>query len=191
MDNHVDVSRKPRIIFDGTFTGDFATSNGTTTLGLGSSGSVFPGGAPTSVTVNGSNDDVAMSLPFDRYGAGMTLFSIIVPSNGTVRFAWQYQTSDLGGAGFDFGGYILNSTYTDLSSGSGANLQSGIAQLDVNLGDYFAFYVDPTDSWGGAASLTICTAPNSGVATAIPEPTSFVLAGTALLRLFLLTARVR
>jgi len=183
------LSSRAAVIFDGTFSGGFVTSNWTVGIGPNSNGSVYTGGAPASIEVIGSNDDSAAPLPFDRYGTGMTLFSIVMPSSGTVRFAWDYRTNDSFGPSADYGGYVLNSTYVDLSSASGANMQSGVAELEVIMGDYFAFYVDPTDNWGGAAFLTISTAPPKGIAATVPEPSTYALAGTALLGLFCLRRR--
>lgn len=171
------------VIFDGTFTGDFATANWSLVLGPSSNGGVYTGGAPASITVDGSNDDGNM-LPPDRYGDGLTTYRITIPSSGTVRFSWQYQTVDTN-ASYDIAGFVLNGAYSDLSSAVGATSQSGVAQFDVIAGDVFGFFVDPIDNTGGAASLTISQAPLE----AIPEPSTFGLLGAALAALCLLRSR--
>ena len=46
----------------------------------------------------------------------------------------------------------------NLSSATG-NTQRGLAQVDLNAGDTFGFYIDPTDNMFGGAELTISEIP--------------------------------
>ena len=83
-----------------------------------------------------------------------------MPRSGTALFRWDYQTFDLDGPPWDVAGYILNGTFYQLSSDFGSDMQWGLAQVNVNAGDTFGFYIDAGDNKYGGAELTIRKFPN-------------------------------
>jgi hypothetical protein len=158
------------------FSGPFAPPSWQTFAGSTSTGTVDTSGAPAAILLVGSNNPGAGD-PFVRYtGDGMLLFTILAPYSGTVSFDWDFLNTDTDD-GFDFGGFYLNGTFTDLSSGLSGN-ESGSAQFFVTSGT-FGFYVDPTDNTFGGGNLTIS---NFEFAT-IPEPGTMGLIGTSLILL--------
>jgi hypothetical protein len=154
-------------LFTGDFSGAFAPGNWTTTSGPDSNGLVDISGAPVAVTLVGSDNDAADS-PGVRFGAGLMTYTIVAPSDGTVSFYWRFVNTDEDG--YDFGGYVLNGVYVDLSSGAGYATETGFAQFDVVTGDTFGFFVDPTDNCCGNGLLTI-----SELSMGVPEPGTAVL----------------
>jgi hypothetical protein len=152
------------------FSGPYAPANWTTTLN-NSNGSVDTTGAPTSITILGS--DNGSGLPGD------TDFTIPVPASGTISFDWDYLTNDSGGPFFDVFGYLLNGTFVQLTDDLGGLSQSGTTSVPVNAGDVFGFRVNSFDNDFGPAQATISNFDGPGATNgpAIPEPTSLALFG--------------
>lgn len=141
------------------FSGVYIPGNWTTSQG-GGNGSVDTSGAPTSITITGSD------FPGDPDELNaMTSFTIVAAGSGTVMFDWDYQTNDIDGPGLDQAGYLLNGIRHQFSNDSGANSQNSSASFDVIAGNTFGFYIDSFDSKLGAASLTI-----SSFSAPVPEP---------------------
>jgi hypothetical protein len=100
----------------------FEAAGGTTTLWDIS-------GAPSSVILKNYNN---WAQSFDQ-------MAITAKTSGTVAFSWNY-VLDAGAPPANFpAGYLVNGTFTQLSSNSGAVNQNGTTSFTVNAGDTFAF----------------------------------------------------
>jgi MYXO-CTERM domain-containing protein len=129
-------------------------------------------GSYPAFTITGAND-----------GAGETTSFYLQTEDHfeTIQFNWFYVTADTGGGVFDPAGYILNGVETqlslDLDPGIGSN---GSAQVTLQPGDVFGFYVYTQDAMFGAGVLGINQEPPAPPPPpAIPEPqnAALVLAG--------------
>jgi hypothetical protein len=145
------------------FQGPYAPVNWTLTTN-GGNGSVDTSGAPTSITLVGS----------DAGTGNFTDFTTLAVGDGLFSFSWDYETSDLGGPGEDPFGYLLEGNYTQLSDNGGALVQSGSASFSVLAGQTFGFRVVTSDGLWGPAQSTISSfeAPSA----AIPEPGTWAAA---------------
>lgn len=116
-----------------------------------------------SLTLTGGNDGSG--------NPGSTTFLILAAASGLWTFDWSYSTLDF--AGFDRGGYSINSVFTLLGDFDGA---SGSISLSLNAGDLFGFRMETDDNTGEPGVLTISNfeAPGGGGAP-IPEPSSWLL----------------
>jgi hypothetical protein len=85
-------------------------------------------------------------------GAGSTNLTVPVTEGVTVSFDWDYTTTDI--PGFDSFGYLLNGTYTQLTSNAVGN-QSGSNSVTLSAGDVFGFRVLSDDNFGGAGQVLI------------------------------------
>jgi hypothetical protein len=85
-------------------------------------------------------------------GAGSTNLTVPVTEGVTVSFDWDYTTTDI--PGFDSFGYLLNGTYTQLTSNAVGN-QSGSDSVTLSAGDVFGFRVLSDDNFGGAGQVLI------------------------------------
>ena len=150
------------------FEGPYAPANWTLTTN-GGDGSVVTLGAPTSITLIGSDTGSFNPISTD--------FTTLAAGDGLVSFSWNYVTSDPGdgvrpGPFWDRFGYLLGGSFTQLSDNSGASSQSGIASFSVVAGQTFGFRVFSVDDFGGRAQSTI----SSFEVAAIPEPGTWAAA---------------
>ncbi len=140
------------------FTGHYQPSLWTVVHINGDAGSVNTGGAPGSITIQGSNN--LSSNPSEiRY-------QNLIPCDGTLSFDWSYSTTDVNTL-WDPMGYYLNGTYHQLTINGGPLSQSGSVSIPVSNGDVFSFSINTLDNYGGA-STTI----NSNFSAPVPGGTA-------------------
>jgi hypothetical protein len=142
------------------FQGPYDPANWTLTPN-GGNGSVDTSGAPTSITLVGSDTGSNIGLRF-------TDFTTLAVGDGLVSFSWDYETFDNGGPGEDPFGYLLEGNYTQLSDNGGAMVQSGSASFSVLAGQTFGFRVVTVDDLWGPAQSTISSFEVGSAA--VPEP---------------------
>ncbi len=126
------------------FSGDFDQSNWTFQTDI-SQGSVNLSGMPDVLELTGGNVDEE----------GDTDYTIIVPQSGELKFSWVFFSTDVDGASFDPGGFVLNDAFTELVDTDGPPSQSGTMSVTVTAGDEFGFRVYTSDGALGAGILTI------------------------------------
>jgi hypothetical protein len=150
------------------FAGDYAPTNWTQSIG--GDGSIDTSGAPASIILRGSNDN---------NGGQNTDFTIAAPSAGTVSFDWNYSTADAPPQ--DVFGYLLNGAFTQLTSDSGSNTQSGSSSFSVLTGDVFGFRQNTVDSKYGRATTIVSNfnGPIAAGPASVPGPLSLFGAGAA------------
>ncbi|MEI6123366.1 MAG: HYR domain-containing protein [Bacteroidota bacterium] len=140
------------------FTGHYQPSLWTVVHINGDAGSVNTGGAPGSITIQGSNN--LSSNPSEiRY-------QNLIPCDGTLSFDWSYSTTDVNPL-WDPMGYYLNGTYHQLTINGGPLSQSGSVSIPVSNGDVFSFCINSVDNYG-SASTTI----NSNFSAPVPGGTA-------------------
>ena len=152
------------------FAGDYAPGNWTQSIG--GDGSIDTSGAPASIVLNGSdNGGITPDANTD--------FTIAAPAAGTVSFNWNYSTAD--DAAYDPFGYLLNGTFTQLTSNIGTRTQSGSASFSVLSGDVFGFRQNSRDSVAGRASTTISNfnGPIAAAPASVPGPLPILGVGAA------------
>ena len=96
-----------------------------------------------------------------------TDFTITSTGAGWISFDWDYSTSDIDGSSFDPFGWLLNGTFTQLSTNGLFGTQSGSELFAINLGDVFGFSAQSSDSALGSATTSV----SSFVAT-VPAPST-------------------
>jgi len=129
------------------FQGPYAPVNWTLTTNEGN-GSVDTSGAPTSITLVGSDTGSDIGLRFTDY-------TTLAVGDRLVSFSWDYETADNGGPGEDPFGYLIEGNYTQLSDNGGGMEQSGSASFSVLAGQTFGFRVVTGDDLWGPAESTI------------------------------------
>jgi len=141
------------------FAGPYAPANWTLTTN-GGDGSVNTAGAPSSITLNGSDSGSNNFINTD--------YTISAAASGPVSFNWNYSTED--SPGFDGFGYLLNGAFTQL-----ADFDSlGSSQFNVANGDIFGFRVFSTDDIFGRGTATI-----SNFSAPVPGPLPLLGVGAA------------
>jgi hypothetical protein len=131
----------------------------------GGNGSVDTSGAPTSITLIGSDTWSGIQI--------FTDYTTLAVGDGLVSFSWDYITFDTAGPTWDPFGYLLGGTFTQLTDNGGGQSQSGSASFSVLAGQTFGFRVVTIDGIYGPAQSTISSfeAP-----AAIPEPGTWAAA---------------
>jgi hypothetical protein len=144
------------------FQGPYAPDNWTLTTN-GGDGSVVTSGAPTSITLIGS----------DAGTGNFTDFTTLAVGAGLVSFSWDYITFDEGPS-FDPFGYLLDGTFTQLTDDGGGSPQSGTASFSVLAGQTFGFRVNSVDGLFGPAQSIISSFEVGSAA--VPEPGTWAAA---------------
>jgi len=103
-------------------------------------------------------------------------------SDTTLSFDWAYAIIDSRGSTFDKAGYVLNNTFTQLSTdgqlGSFNTIQSGSVLISIMANDIFGWYIDSVDSLDGFAALRVTN--YSAAPSAVPVPAALPLMASAL-----------
>jgi hypothetical protein len=144
------------------FQGPYDPANWTLTTN-GGNGSVDTSGAPTSITLIGSDTGSGIQI--------FTDYTTLAVGDGLVSFSWDYITFD-GAPNWDPFGYLLGGTFTQLTDDSGPLSQSGSASFSVLAGQTFGFWVVTVDDVQGRAQSTI----SSFEVAAVPEPGTWAAA---------------
>lgn len=151
------------------FAGDYAPGNWTQSIG--GDGSIDTSGAPSSIILNGANDS--------SNNRANTDFTIAAPTAGTVSFAWNFSTADRDGPYYDPFGYLLGTSFTQLTSDGGGSTQSGFISFSVLTGEVFGFRQYSRDSYGGRASTTISNFNGPTAPASVPGPLPILGVGAA------------
>jgi hypothetical protein len=144
------------------FQGPYDPANWTFST-TGGNGSVDTSGAPTSITLVGSDAGTVAQI--------LTDYTTLAVGDGLVSFSWDYFTFD-GAPVFDPFGYLLDGTFTQLTDNGGAISQSGSASFSVLAGQTFGFRMVTVDDIYGRAQSTI----SSFEVAAVPEPGTWAAA---------------
>ncbi len=129
------------------FSGPYAVANWTLTNSPGANGSVNTAGAPASLILNGSDDEL-------NIGDVTVDYTIITTATGNWSFNWSYTTSD--GPNFDPAGVLVNGVFTQLTNNDGGMMQSGTFNGgSVTSGSTIGFRVRSLDNAAGNGVLTI------------------------------------
>jgi hypothetical protein len=116
---------------------------------------------------SGSLTDSLMSVAGGNGSSGGTTFYYTTASmSGTVSVDWLFNNTDAS-PGYDFIGYIVNGSWTDVSTFS----VSGTISLNVNQGDVYGFGVRTTDGFAGAGFAEFTNF--------VPTPGAFAVLGLA------------
>lgn len=161
------------------FTDGFAPGNWTTTLtGTPPGGGAPPAGATNdgaTLTLSGGDSGTPDLTAFCTAGPCMITYTIATPGpDHHLLFHWEYTSNDGDGPGFDFFGFLVNGTPTQLSANGGPAQQSGDEVVSLDIGSTFGWYIDCTDCVGGNAVAVITNFQ------AAPEPGSLALLGLGL-----------
>jgi hypothetical protein len=126
------------------FTGDYDFANWTAT-------------EPNGGTVTTSGDSLVMLEGPDGVNCNgeSTLFSITIPADGKLVFAWEYTSFDEDGPSFDPFGYNINGTFVQLTDDNGDVDQEGLAAALVSAGDVFSFEQRSSDCMFGQGATTV------------------------------------
>ena len=146
------------------FTGVYAPPNWTQTVQPNGSINAFT--APTSISLTSASDGVDLGQNKN------TDFTIAAPFTGTVSFTWAYTTTDELGPEYDPFGYLLNGNFTQLTSNTGADSQTGSTSFSVIAGQVFGFRQNSLDSLGDPATTTISNfnGPVASGSASVPGP---------------------
>ena len=145
-------------------------------------GTVSFGSAPTSITLEGSDEALAGEA------ASRLEFTIAAPAAGQVSFSWFYVSNDESPS-WDQAGYRLGTGDAELfqlSNDSGDLTQGGTLSFQVAKNQTFGFYITSRDNSGGNATLTI-----TNFMAPIPEPASVAMMSLGLLGVAVVAARRR
>jgi hypothetical protein len=145
------------------FAGPYAPANWTLTTN-GGDGSVNTAGAPSSITLNGSDSGSAGNFINTDY-------TISAAASGPVSFNWNYSSPDPDG-NYDGFGYLLNGTFTQLANNGSQG--PGSSLFNVATGDTFGFRVFTLDDVLGRGTATI-----SNFSAPVPGPLPLLGVGAA------------
>ncbi len=126
-------------------------------------GYVDTSNAPFSVSITGGNNGTRHP--------GDTLYTTTALSSGLFSFDWSYLNQEPT-AMYDFFGFILNETYTQLSNDWGGKSQRGTFSTILTAGDIFGFVVKTEDNIAGAPTVTISNLLLVDNPQSVPEPTA-------------------
>ncbi|MDN5203251.1 T9SS type A sorting domain-containing protein [Fulvivirgaceae bacterium BMA10] len=126
------------------FDGDFEPANWTFST-ENADGSIDLSQIPNAIVITGGNDE----------NEGNTDYTIPITQDGDIKFSWTYFSTDVDGASYDPGGYVLNGVFTPLVDTGGPPNQNGTASITVANGDTFGFRVYTEDGVLGPGILTI------------------------------------
>ncbi|MBY0504750.1 MAG: PEP-CTERM sorting domain-containing protein [Bryobacteraceae bacterium] len=123
-----------------------------------------------SLVITGGND--GSILP------GSTRVLATAAGSGLVTFNFSYSVLD--DAFFEVAGYMLGNTRFEFADRNGV---ADVVSFSVNAGQTFGFYVDTVDNLGEPGYLTITNfeAPLGSGGAPVPEPSTWLSAGLALL----------
>jgi hypothetical protein len=167
------------------FSGSYAPVNWTVTKtsgpGIVNTASVNASGAPSSVTITGSDDP---SNPFTTTPVDID-YTIVAAASGTWSFNWSYVTNDQDlDPQWDVAGVLVGGVFTQLSANT-LNLvnQSGTFSRAVTAGAVIGFRIRAIDNSYGTASFTISglTAPATTLPVLLNQFTATAKAGKVLL----------
>ncbi|WP_255147902.1 hypothetical protein [Synechococcus sp. ATX 2A4] len=153
------LAHRPAQALQFGFAGVYDPANWTFETGLGD-GSVNTTGAPNSIVLTGSNNDVE-----DIF----TIFTIAAPASGPVTFDWSFINND--GPDFEIFGYLLNGNFQFIAADDGS---AGATTFGVVAGDVFGFSIDSTDGCCGEGIATI-----SNFSAPVPGPLPMLGAAAA------------
>jgi hypothetical protein len=167
------------------FSGSYAPANWTTTktsgAGIVNSASVNASGAPSTVTITGSDDP---SNPFTTTPVDID-YTIVAAASGTWTFNWSYVTNDQDhDPQWDVVGVLVGGIFTQLSVNT-LNLvnQSGSFSRAVTAGTLIGVRIRAIDNSFGTASFTISafTAPATTLPVLLNQFSASANAGKVLL----------
>ncbi len=136
-------------------------------------GSIDTTGTPNSIVEVSSNNNT---------GPTATLFTIASLGSGIVTFDWSYNTTDADGSEHDPFGWLLNNTFTQLTTDGLFGTQSGTESFAVETGDIFGFVALTTDSIEGTATAVISNFSAPAISN-VPVPAAVWLFGSGLVGL--------
>ena len=133
--------------------------------------------ALTNTNADGSaispDDGLSLIITGGNNGSGLsgtTDFVTMVQQGGLITFDYSYSacspTSLCDTPGYDFGGYILGSDFTQLSDTTG---EFGSVSVTVSSGEAFGFRVGTVDNTGEPGILTVSDF-NAPLTQSAPEP---------------------
>jgi len=133
------------------FSGDYATSNWTTTNTNANGYADTANATTTSIDIIGG--DISNSGILS--GSGTTDWTIPITSAraGTLSFTWNYGSLDTPNSN-DLAGYLYNGNFTLLASLDGQASSSPVT-FSLNSGDTFGFRVETLTNNGGAGALSV------------------------------------
>ncbi len=139
-----------------TLTGYYALNNFTLT-NTNADGSVLSPDGGLSFLLTGGNNGSGLG--------GFTDLVIAANASGTVQFTYEYASLD--DAGYDFAGYLLGNTFTQIADSDG---QAGGISFGVSSGQLFGFRIETLDNLSEPGILTVhdFSAPLADVG--VPEP---------------------
>ncbi|MEP7265239.1 MAG: T9SS type A sorting domain-containing protein [Bacteroidota bacterium] len=123
------------------FSGNFAPANWTySSTTAGGDGSINTSGAPASIILNGSDNNMGCCSLYENYVTTIT-------TNGTISFSYSMVQPDI-----DNSYYVINGVTTLIASSTTSGTKSNIA---VSAGNTFAFRIINDDNCCGRGVLTV------------------------------------
>jgi hypothetical protein len=117
-----------------------------------------------------SSDGITATITGGNSGSGLdgtTDLITVAVSDAIIEFHWVYMSLDM--PSYDFGGYLLDTTFTILADTSG---MQGTTSFTVLAGQTFGFRVETADNGGEPGLFTVSS---FNPPARVPEPASGVL----------------